>query len=309
MTATVLKKDCQSALTCKAYTQNGEVITFPVKDPAYFAAVIVTPELACFFLEQSKGLFINRHISPDRVDAYGSDMKHGRWELNGSTLAFNDEGIMVDGYTRCYSCFEHNAPFPTDIRCGLRPEAIPTIDTGRPRSLANVLAMDREHTSTVLAQALQWVYRYKTDRLYDRAGRGKSKMSHQDAKDFLEKNEGIRDSVMRTSKVRNKRLAPPGVLVACHYICGHQSKSKTAEFFEHLDTGADLASNSPIRVLRDKLMRRDLETRTAGCDAMMIILHCFLKWVAGSSLTSLRVPTEVPKIRGFKFEKSPKEKS
>jgi hypothetical protein len=289
--------------TKNARTITGSTVQFPILEPRLIYGLVVTAELATWFLEFSKEKFNNRNTNQDRVRQYGEDMAAGRWKHNGETLKFNEEGVLVDGYTRCAAAFAYDATFVTDIRTCVPEDAVSTIDTGRARSLGNALAMAgmAEKAPAALAQGINWLYRYCTGTVGERWRR----ISHGDSMEFLKQHPGLHESVSATSQVRNKNLASPGVLVAAHYICHVACPKKAPEFFECLGTGVGLTQLSPIRHLREKLLSRT-ERRARAEEQLAWILHAWNKHIAGEQVRVFKVPNEIPTVKGFERQQEKK---
>lgn len=275
--------------------KNSLVLEDLLKEPQLIYGLVVTPDLATHLLEINGREFHNRQINEERVDLYGRDMKDGIWRHNGETIKFDTAGVLVDGYSRLTACFMHGATFMTDARTGVDKDAIATIDTGRPRSLSNVLAMRNETTATALSQGAGWLLSYQERAIYKRR---KIAKSHQEMVDFIEKHPGLRTATEHTKEIRNKRLAPPGVLVAAYYICSNSNQSRTEEFFSMLSNGVGYTQMSPIRHLRDLLMQRDKRRMTPG-EAFAYILIAYNKYISGDSIRILRLPSEdnVPTVK------------
>jgi hypothetical protein len=257
--------------------------------------LIVTPDLAEYFLEICGKEFNNRPINQDRVDAYGRDMKTSNWRHNGETIKFDTSGILVDGYTRLTAAFYHSADFVTDVRTGVDKDAVATIDTGRPRSLSNVLSMRNETTATALSQGANWLSTYQEGNIYRRK---KLSRSHQEMVDFIEKHQRLREAVEATKEVRNKRLAPPGVLVAAFYVCSANNHGKAVEFFHLLASGVGYTQTSPVRHLRDLLLQRG-QRRLMPAETFALILHAYNKHAKNEQVKILRLPGDeyTPKVK------------
>lgn len=62
-----------------------------------FQIIDITPQMAAEFL--SKNTF-NRNVSSVAVRKYAADMKNGKWRLNHQGIAFDENGVLVDGQHR-----------------------------------------------------------------------------------------------------------------------------------------------------------------------------------------------------------------
>jgi hypothetical protein len=283
-----------SSITGK--TVSNQTLHFPILEPRAVLGLIVTPELATWFLEFSSDKFQNRAINDDRVKRYGHDMLSGRWMHNGENIIFDERGVLVDGYTRSTAAFMNQVSFVTDARFGVKEEALPTINTGRPRTLSNALAIGNQggKAPTALGQGINWLYRYINNFVKDRS----KQISHLAAIDFLAAYPGLYDAVTATASVRNKKLATPGVLTAAYYICHEASPTKAEEFFQQLSDGVGYGMLSPVRHLRERLLTKT-DRRSEASEQLSLILHAFNKHVAGEQVRQLRPPEDVPVVKGF----------
>jgi len=57
----------------------------------------VTPELASVWMVKNT---FNRNLSRQTVRKYASDMERGEWKLNHQGIAFDEDGVLVDGQHR-----------------------------------------------------------------------------------------------------------------------------------------------------------------------------------------------------------------
>lgn len=62
--------------------------------------VEVSPELAKEWLRSNT---FNRKVSPSTVSKYARDMSSGDWRLNHQGIAFDDQGVLVDGQHRLHA--------------------------------------------------------------------------------------------------------------------------------------------------------------------------------------------------------------
>lgn len=94
-------------------------------DPARYGLTVevvhVTPELAARWLERNHR---HRKIDPRRVRRYAKQMTAGTWSLNGKTLVFDAEGMLLGGQHRLTACVESGVGFTTLVVRGINPEAV-----------------------------------------------------------------------------------------------------------------------------------------------------------------------------------------
>jgi hypothetical protein len=101
---------------------------------------VITPETAAAYLATSTG---NRPISRTRVLQYVSDMIDDAWELTHQSIAFDDDGVLIDGHHRLTAVTVANKPVTMLVTRGVAAEAYSTIDIGRTRTLADAARLNR----------------------------------------------------------------------------------------------------------------------------------------------------------------------
>jgi hypothetical protein len=100
--------------------------------------VTITPEIAKEWLDRSKG---NRHVRRSEVEKLKSDIRMGLWRYNGDRIRFLPDGTLYDGHHRLTACCESGISILSDTFV-IPFDAKQTIDKGRSRTTADVLAME-----------------------------------------------------------------------------------------------------------------------------------------------------------------------
>lgn len=101
---------------------------------------VITPETAAAYLATSIG---NRSMSSARVHQYAEDMREGAWELTHQSIAFDDDGVLVDGHHRLTAVTVAKKPVTMLVARGVASDAYSAIDVGRPRTLADATRLSR----------------------------------------------------------------------------------------------------------------------------------------------------------------------
>lgn len=117
-----------------------------------FAVETVTPVDAAALLDSN--IENNRNISETKVREYVSALENGEWVVNGEAIKISSAGHLVDGQHRLIAVLRSGVPMTTAVVYGVDEPTIVTMDTGKQRTLENVLAMrkvpNRNKVSTVL---------------------------------------------------------------------------------------------------------------------------------------------------------------
>ncbi|MBR3314229.1 MAG: hypothetical protein IKG18_08835 [Atopobiaceae bacterium] len=96
---------------------------------------IITPETAMAMLEAN---VCNRD---EKREPLVAAIENGEWKLNGETIVFSDEGVLLDGQNRLNACVRANKPIVTLVVRGIAASAQITMDTGVKRTVADFLKM------------------------------------------------------------------------------------------------------------------------------------------------------------------------
>ena len=99
----------------------------------------ITPEMAKEML--SRNMKNNRRINHDTVKRYARIMKIGGWNLTHQGIAFDDNGVLIDGQHRLEAIVTANVPVQMMATYGVEHkdgEAF-SIDTGTKRSTLNII--------------------------------------------------------------------------------------------------------------------------------------------------------------------------
>jgi len=215
----------------------------------------LTPEFAADLLASAKR---NRPVSPKLVKSYARDMAEDRWSLNGETIKVNKQGLMFDGKHRCMACIEAGRPVRVLIVWDAEEE---NVDTGRPRTYADILAMDGVAYARQLSAAVNQVTVWMDG---GRPGLSASYRATTAEKDqILTDNPGILNSVIRVNQLRTKIPVQPSVLALCHWLFTSISPGEAEQFFLDLSSGAGMEDGDPVLTLRNRIIRERLNRRGA----------------------------------------------
>jgi len=102
----------------------------------------------------------NRPLSVKTVNRYAADMKAGRWNNNGQGIVITPEGELLDGQHRIAAVIQSQTPTAMLVVRGVPKETFVTMDSGKARSLADVLAIEGHGYANTLAAAARIVYNY-----------------------------------------------------------------------------------------------------------------------------------------------------
>lgn len=234
--------------------------------------VDVTPAMAEEWLGHNNR---NRHIRNAMVNAYARDMTAGRWELNGEAIKFDTDGTLLDGQHRLWAVIESGETIPMIVVDGLPAESQATMDSGVKRTAADVLGLDGETNVNILAAIARRVVIYdQVNREHATAsGRAATKAEIRAAVDTYP---DLRDAAGYAVTNSARVDLSASILGFCYWVLNRIDEQHAERFFDGLISGADLARNNPILVLRNKL--RDAASSTAKAPPHVLIAYVFRAW-------------------------------
>ena len=115
----------------------------------------ITPEIAKTMLGENVN---NRRISRDNVNLFAREIRNGEWRFNGEAIKFGKDGRLLDGQHRLLAVIAADKPLTTLVIRGLEDETQQTMDSGKTRTLGDVLTLRGEKKSTQLASLARAVY-------------------------------------------------------------------------------------------------------------------------------------------------------
>ena len=100
----------------------------------------VSPEFVQAWLRCNIG---NRHVNYQLVAKFAEAMQRGEWILTHQGIAFDTAGVLIDGQHRLLAVIKSGRTVMMNVTTGVerKPGQLLEIDTGRGRTLANVLLM------------------------------------------------------------------------------------------------------------------------------------------------------------------------
>ena len=239
----------------------------------------ITPDEAARLMLQNDG---NRPLSQGHVKKLASQMKDGKWLVNGETIVISDEGKLLDGQHRLAAVIEAGVEVEFLIVEGLSVAVFATLNTGKVRQASDVLAIAGYKCTTNLGAAVKFV-------IMMRMGSGRrvtNSIPHSTVLEALKDEPGIEDSL---DKCRHVRIISPSRLAACHYLFAQKNEAEANRFVTEILEGTGLQKGDPVLTLRNKLIA-DSSARTKE-PASVILAMCVKTWNArrrGASQLLLR---------------------
>jgi hypothetical protein len=227
------------------------------------------------------------------------------WQTNGDSIKFDSNGVLRDGQHRLKMVLTTGMPIEVVVVRDIDPGAFITMDTGKNRNLADVLALKKQLNPIPLASALSWVYRYLANQL----SRGQ-KVSHEQHLALLDKHPELHQSVAFFLNLTKPAGGPgwPAITMTSHYLFSRIDATAANDFIERYVTGLRLEEQSdPIAVLRGQIV--SYATAKVKPQGDQILGLFALAWNAQSESRKVERSYHVrprsprrPKINGFPKE-------
>jgi hypothetical protein len=237
-------------------SKNG-VHTPALSDPSFdwvtprSLVMTISPEDARFILAERNSH--NRRMKRNLCERIASEISEGRWKVNGETIVFSSDGHLHDGQHRLTGCVIANVPLASWVVFGMQPDTFDSLDRGAPRHTADDLSILGEKSTTNLAAALALVHQEEQGCL-DQIS--KRPIPTRVLLGILERHPDIRHySTWVASHKAIKKILLPRISTFLYYRFAQIDAEAAGQFFEDLMSGASLAANDPVLLLRNRLLQ------------------------------------------------------
>lgn len=256
--------------------------------------VDMTPALAELMMGHNSK---NRPITRKKVEQFGRAYKAGDWMFNAQGIIFDRDGALADGQHRLLAIIETGITVPMRVTFGQNPEAFTVLDTGKPRSGADVLKIAGYQYWTNLAAGAR-VYSIVTSA----TPLGNLSITNDAVLEIVRSKPLMAEVCCDAVRIATRLRAPSAALVAGLYLIRQcvGNSVKYSDFVDRLAEGTNLSKRDPILVLREMFVTNSFDVKTeagkpvnSGNKASRIcaaVIICWNKWIQGrtASPTTLR---------------------
>lgn len=255
--------------------------------------VEITPELAKQWLAQNTR---NRKINPKAVADYARQMDLGLWELNGEAVKRAVDGSLLDGQHRLEAVVLAGASVLSLVIDGLPAAAQDTMDTGRKRSVSDMLSIGSVPNSTLVGAVARRAWMWDQGNFRFAAAQNPS---IREALETIETYPHIhRSAEIAARTAQSYRPTTGSVTGMAHHLFVQLDPSLTAEFFAQLAAGADLKDDHPVLSLRTRLANdRFNSKRVPFHQGLGFYIRAWNARRAGESLSKIQYPADAPMIK------------
>lgn len=270
----------------------------------------VNPQYAKFLLQYNTN---NRPIAKNSVTQYMNEMKSGNFLVNGETIKFNKDGILIDGQNRLLAI----AQMPEDytynalIVRGLPLDAFGTIDVGKARTGSDIFKLAGHYKYSAFIPAmirkhyLIFVLEQNVSSVGQVVGVTRDKIyTHQKCLKIYEADKEIYDNIALVANTDAGRMILAPALTGA--ILLHLIRDKgidrdiVYEFLNTISVGASLSPNSGILKFRNKLigMRTGLRKLNEN-DIVKRFIKEFENWKVKETIINQQTPLIQERMRKY----------
>jgi hypothetical protein len=201
----------------------------------------ITPKLATKWLEANTH---NRPLAQQHADFLAREMKAGAWRLTNQGIAFDYNGVLIDGQHRLWAIVLSETSVRMNVTRGLDPEAQDAIDVNiKARTNGDIFVMNGDKQGKKRAEIINGIRRI--------INAPKGKIGQQEAVALSEKY-GTGIDWALTLPERNK-CGPTSVRAALAFA--HKTDpEKIPEFADQVWRGVGLNESDPAYLLRGILL-------------------------------------------------------
>lgn len=293
----------------------------------------------------------NRPFSLSLAMDYALEMLRGVWAFNLETMIFDHFGYVQQGQHRLVGFIlaeqmrledskkwaeeygqkgEMTLPCLLAFGCSPKKEVVDTLDTGKRRSVADVIFRNHEFgkVSDREQKALSDILGKATRLVWLRAG-GKNvsdapRFPHSEALAFIEKHPGLNEAVQHIYKLENEGdgrqitnfLSLGNAAAFCYLMATAKTdvvkyheegeintslKPKAEKFWKEFASGVGYESGSPVLALRNKLAKMGAGSGAERDEIIGTVAKAFEAWIEGSTVTAKDLAVKKTKNEAGKF--------
>lgn len=188
----------------------------------------------------------NRNIRQTHVDYLANEMLAGRWHQTGQGIAFFEDGTLADGQHRLAAIVQSGVSVPLVVTRGLKKEAMPAIDVGAKRNLADYLYLHHGvRDANLSTAALRTITSFCL---------GNKSMVLPAEVALAALSRFGQDIIESIHSVRDTTLFRRGWLIGVLAFARHSHREQIDVFLEGFGSGVNLKKGDPAHTLRTWLM-------------------------------------------------------
>ncbi len=247
----------------------------------------ITPKRAAAYLEKNVS---NRTVRKGTVAAYARDMKQGNWVPTHQGIAFNDREELIDGQHRLHSIVESGVTVRMLVTRGIPAETgsmqtMDAVDRGAVRGVADQLQLQHGYRNSAQVAGCGSAIAQLT--LQKWLGRITVPQMLKVLEIYGRHIEPV-IQVANNSKIKVFRRAPVNGPLALARVVAPQ---RIDDFVKQLESGAGLAVDSPVLLLRNHLLTAGSLTTQDNRELAKLTLNCAHRFVLNEPMSRVNFST------------------
>jgi len=257
----------------------------------------ITPTKAAELLEANT---TNRPVSRSVVRSFAEAMQRGEWIVTHQGIAFDVNGVLIDGQHRLAAIVEADVPVDLTVFTDVDDGTFDVLDTGKRRNAADVLAIEGEKSSTMLAAMVRTVWLFENRPDLNWSGGAAAVTNHQIVQ-TLEENPKLRDFLGRGEQIAAATGMIKSAAGAASYLVERANKrANLTDWYDGIIDGAGLQKNDPRLLFRRVMFamaRKQAGTvmrRRDTREHVALYLKAFNAWATDEDIPHLRFNSREP---------------
>jgi hypothetical protein len=201
---------------------------------------------------------LNRSLSKQTIDRYTIAIKAGEWEQNGEAIKFNTEGQLIDGQHRLSAVKRAGQSIRSVVIRNLNGRSFETFDTGKGRSIPDVLSIYGYKNPLVLAGAARFLYLHKHTGGAMRTNVASHHVTSLNIVSFLNENTARRETLIQAAKEGLNRHVRatfwrPAMIGYLWAVTNIADRAIADEFWASFNT--ELRPDHPVNKLSERIAK------------------------------------------------------
>lgn len=251
-----------------------------------YSIELVTPTIAESWLAKNTA---NRRMRRPKAEQFARDMEAGDWQENGEGICFAADGTLLNGQHRLTALTIAGISVYMLVVRGLPMQAQDTMDDGAKRTMGDTFGFHGVEHANAAAAIVRRVLMWQNG---SRTNTGSAQPTKAEQLDAWRTDPSLRLAVEAAVAMRGRKQIPASVIGLTWWLFSDLDSDGCAEFWQGLHTGANLDANSPIHVVREKIIKRSSDAgRVSESEYLAWIIKAWNLWRADRTIS--------PNYRGF----------
>lgn len=240
--------------------------------------MLITADEAEAMLLTVPGPLANRKLRQTEINMWAGAMLRGDWRLNGETIKFSKDGVLIDGQHRLMGVILAAKTNP-EIEVAFMvvrglPEAVfDTIDQGRKRTIVDALYMQGVAYPFNVAAGLRAVL------ILEQKGYKRGRFTVQQQEDAQVRHPRVAYWSREYGNTRAmKALIPSGLIAVLTVAEEKHSTEEVTKFLRQLESGANLTEGDAALALRNRFA--SMQGSKRGMRENITLYYCITAWNA-----------------------------